>query len=63
MYDIAERLSSSKSGAGMVLLVERDIYDIGLSLKDCESLLDGFDLCISREVALADIPWMASHHS
>ncbi|KAF1971122.1 hypothetical protein BU23DRAFT_194672 [Bimuria novae-zelandiae CBS 107.79] len=66
-YDIAERLSSGGSGAGMVLLAERDLCDVGLSLEDCKSLLDGFSLYISRRVVLADIPWMSScegcHHN
>lgn len=58
IHDIAERLSSKKCGAGMVLLAERDLCDVGLSFKDCQSLLDGCDIDISRQLVLENIQWM-----
>ena len=58
IYNFAEQLSSKKCGAGMVLLAERDLCDVGLSLDDCQSLLDGSDIDISRQPVLENIQWM-----
>ena len=67
VYDIAEILSLRKPNAGMVLFAQRDVCDILLSLGERHKLLSGFDLNISRQMVLVDIPWMSicksCHHT
>jgi hypothetical protein len=59
-YRIAQGLSVVGSRDGLMIWANKDLEDVGLCAKDCDSLMAGDDLQISKQTGIVYNRWMYS---